>query len=209
MSVVFIDTKPEQYNYYTSDEKIIDSFRSLPERTKKLDSQETARFTQIFDQLVNTKSEGNPYTPGDSHLNDSEREEFASLIKTMGVQHMIYWSESSYVCCPPHITYILYNFPVNPVEAVLRAVNHHKSRLASNGMTSITIGNVKSSDIKKIGVYVEVDTRKEMKHGYFPSDTGPCGTGVPLQRVPDDLDGFTIVESPDELSDIGLIDIID
>ena len=146
---MFIDTKPQGYSYDTSDETVINQLRSLPERTKKLNSQEAKCFTQIFDKLVATKPEGGGFSGGDAHLSSTEREEFAALINTMDVQHMIHWKKISVMCTPPSMSYTLYNFPVNPVEAVLQVVNYHKSRLASNGATSITIGRVKSSDIKK------------------------------------------------------------
>ena len=206
---MFIDTKPQGYSYDTSDETVINQLRSLPERTKKLNSQEAKCFTQIFDKLVATKPEGGGFSGGDAHLSSTEREEFAALINTMDVQHMIHWKKISVMCTPPSMSYTLYNFPVNPVEAVLQVVNYHKSRLASNGATSITIGRVKSSDIKKLGIYIEIDTSKEIQNGYPAPFMGWCGTGALLKRIPADLESFTIVNSADELSDIGLINIID
>ena len=192
---------------------IINQIRSLPQTTQKLNNIESQKFTEIFDKVIGLSQKDENST---ERLSFNDEMTMDGYLKKMGTCHMMRLNRM-YCDGKALPFYRIYNFPLDPVESVKIAIEHHKEQLADNGVKSITIGREKlfapqaydSDDdlpeIKEqgeISVYLEVDTNAEIKTPYFAVDT-QTDQAPEKQRFPDDLEGFLITDWKDGIEDIG------
>ncbi|MCB1135325.1 MAG: hypothetical protein KDK78_03550 [Chlamydiia bacterium] len=135
-------------------------------QTGNLSTEQSARFGLLFHKLVSSQG-ADHQSPGrfqeDWHLEESERSELMGLLKDMGGAHLIRCQRRSIMCCPPTMEYSIRALPLDPIAAVRSCIDADKERLSANGVTRVSIGQLKQSQNDAVCVGFEVDESVKLK----------------------------------------------
>ena len=174
---------------------------------KNLGDESARRFGDIVRTLFRNGTPGYSHEgtvlPKSNPLNEEERTELKSFLKETDTSHLVRWE---FVKLPGvesigRTDFTIFNFPVDPIASVKKAIDYHKERMESNGVTHISYGRLEESE--EVAVYVEVDESHDMEDPY--EDWGSL-CGLPFMvRLPRTLEGFTITQN---LSNIKVIEPI-